>query len=54
MFFSVHGITNEMSEKYMHRGSFEKAYEAMRTMAAFRNARGLTNPILEWKYLLFN
>jgi uncharacterized Fe-S cluster-containing radical SAM superfamily protein len=54
IFFSVHGITNEMSEKYMHRGHFDKAYEAMQTMAEFRNARGLTEPILEWKYLLFN
>lgn len=52
--FSVHGITNEMSEKYMHRGHFDKAYGAMKQMAAYRDARGLTNPILEWKYLLFN
>ena len=54
IFFSVHGITNEMSERYMHRGHFDKAYEAMRQMAAYRDARGLTQPILEWKYLLFN
>lgn len=54
IFFSVHGITNEMSEKYMHRGHFDKAYEAMKLMAEYRDARGLTEPILEWKYLLFN
>ena len=54
IFFSVHGITDAMSEKYMHRGSFTKAYEAMQAMAEYRNARGLTQPILEWKYLLFN
>ena len=54
IFFSVHGISNEMSEKYMHRGNFEKAYENMKQMAAYRDARGLTDPILEWKYLLFN
>jgi len=54
IFFSVHGITNEMSEKYMHRGHFYKAYEAMKLMAEYRNARGLIEPILEWKYLLFN
>lgn len=54
IFFSVHGISNEMSERYMHRGHFDKAYEAMKAMAEFRNARGLTQPILEWKYLLFN
>jgi wyosine [tRNA(Phe)-imidazoG37] synthetase (radical SAM superfamily) len=54
IFFSVHGINNEMSDKYMHRGHFDKAYAAMREMAAFRDARGLTEPLLEWKYLLFN
>ena len=54
IFFSVHGISDEMSEKYMHRGSFEKAYAAMKAMVEYRNARGLTQPILEWKYLLFN
>jgi MoaA/NifB/PqqE/SkfB family radical SAM enzyme len=54
IFFSVHGISDEMSEKYMHRGSFTKAYAAMKEMAAYRDARGLTQPILEWKYLLFN
>ncbi|MEY4388073.1 MAG: hypothetical protein RLY20_3356 [Verrucomicrobiota bacterium] len=54
IFFSVHGVTDEMLEKYMHRGHFTKAFEAMKAMAAYRNARGLTQPILEWKYLLFN
>jgi len=52
--FSVHGISDAMCEKYMLRGSFEKAYDAMKKMAAFRDARGLRQPILEWKYLLFN
>ena len=54
IFFSVHGVTNEMSDKYMKRGHFDKAYDAMKQMAAYRDARGLTEPILEWKYLLFN
>jgi len=54
IFFSVHGITDGMSEKYMHRGNFTKAYAAMKELAAYREARGLTQPILEWKYLLFN
>jgi len=54
IFFSVHGISDEMSEKYMHRGNFTKAYAAMKEMATFRDGRGLTQPILEWKYLLFN
>jgi MoaA/NifB/PqqE/SkfB family radical SAM enzyme len=52
--FSVHGISDEMCEKYMLRSSFEKAYAAMRDMAKYRDARGSRKPILEWKYLLFN
>jgi MoaA/NifB/PqqE/SkfB family radical SAM enzyme len=52
--FSVHGISDAMCEKYMMRGSFEKAFNAMKTMVAYRDARGLQKPILEWKYLLFN
>jgi Radical SAM superfamily/Iron-sulfur cluster-binding domain len=52
--FSVHGTTNEMCEKYMVRANFDKAYDAMKQMAAYRNARGQQLPILEWKYLLFN
>jgi len=52
--FSVHGINNAMCETYMKGGNFDKAYAAMRDMVAYRNARGRQQPILEWKYLLFN
>jgi MoaA/NifB/PqqE/SkfB family radical SAM enzyme len=52
--FSVHGISDEMCGKYMMRGSFEKAFDAMKQMVAYRDARGKKMPILEWKYLLFN
>jgi hypothetical protein len=52
--FSVHGISDAMCGKYMLGGSFEKAYAAMGAMVAYRNARGLRRPLLEWKYLLFN
>lgn len=52
--FSVHGINDAMCRKYMRGGSFTRAYAAMKAMAEYRNARGLTQPILEWKYLLFN
>jgi MoaA/NifB/PqqE/SkfB family radical SAM enzyme len=52
--FSVHGISDEMCEKYMLRSSFEKARDAMRDMAKYRDARSSRKPILEWKYLLFN
>ena len=52
--FSVHGISDEMSGKYMREGSFEQAYAAMKAMVAHRDARGRRQPVLEWKYLLFN
>lgn len=52
--FSVHGISDEMCGKYMKNGSFDKAHDAMKQMVAYRDARGLKMPILEWKYLLFN
>ncbi len=54
IFFSIAGISDEMLKKYEKRGSFQKAYENMKALVDYRNARGLTQPILEWKYLLFN
>jgi MoaA/NifB/PqqE/SkfB family radical SAM enzyme len=51
---SLHGISDEMVQKYMLRGSFEKAYAAMKEMVAYRDARGRRQPVMEWKYLLFN
>ena len=52
--FSIHGISDAMCGKYMMRGSFEKAFDAMKQMVAYRDARSRKMPILEWKYLLFN
>lgn len=52
--FSIAGINDEMLKKYEKLGSFDKAYENMKALVEYRNARGLTLPILEWKYLLFN
>jgi hypothetical protein len=52
--FSIAGVNDPMLKKYGHYGSFEKAYENMKALVAYRNARGLTRPVIEWKYLLFN
>jgi hypothetical protein len=54
IFFSIAGINDAMLKKYEHYGSFEKAYQNMKALVAYRNAKGLTEPLLEWKYLLFN
>jgi hypothetical protein len=52
--FSIAGVNDAMLKKYEHFGSYEKAYANMKALVEYRNARGLTQPLLEWKYLLFN
>jgi len=52
--FSIAGINDAMMKKYEKHGSFEKAYANMKALVDYRNAKGLSQPILEWKYLLFN
>jgi hypothetical protein len=54
IFFSIAGISDPMLKKYEHYGSFEKAFANMKALVDYRNARGLSKPLLEWKYLLFN
>jgi len=54
LFFSIAGINEEMLKKYEHRGNFQKAYDNMKALVDYRNARGLSSPLIEWKYLLFN
>ncbi|MDB6065000.1 MAG: Radical domain protein [Pedosphaera sp.] len=54
LFFSIAGVSDEMLKKYEKYGSFEKAYQNIKALVDYRNARGLTKPLIEWKYLLFN
>lgn len=54
LFFSIAGVNDEMLKKYERHGSFPKAYDNMKALVAYRNARGLAKPLIEWKYLLFN
>jgi hypothetical protein len=54
IFFSIAGINDEMLKKYEHYGNFEKAYANMKALVDYRNSRGVSKPLLEWKYLLFN
>jgi MoaA/NifB/PqqE/SkfB family radical SAM enzyme len=54
IYFSIAGVNDPMLKKYEHRADFQKAYDNMKALAAYRNARGLAVPTLEWKYLLFN
>jgi len=54
IYFSIAGVNEPMLKKYEHHGNFQKAYDNMKALVAYRNARGLAEPVLEWKYLLFN
>jgi len=54
IYFSIAGINDPMLKKYEHFGSYEKAYGNMKALVEYRNARGLSKPLIEWKYLLFN
>ncbi len=54
LFFSIAGVDDEMLKKYEKLGSFDKAYQNMKALVDYRNAKGLSRPLIEWKYLLFN
>ncbi len=54
VYFSIAGVTDPMLKKYEHHGSFQKAYDNLKALVAYRDARDLAEPVLEWKYLLFN
>ena len=54
IFFSLHGTSDEMINKYMRLAKFEAAYASMKAMVDYRNASGRKEPVVEWKYLLFN
>jgi MoaA/NifB/PqqE/SkfB family radical SAM enzyme len=54
IYFSIAGINEEMLKKYERLGNYEKAYGNMKALVDYRNARGLSQPLIEWKYLLFN
>jgi pyruvate-formate lyase-activating enzyme len=51
--FSIDGVTQEQLVKYQVGGDFAKSYYNMKELVAFRNNRGLKNPVIEWKYVLF-
>jgi hypothetical protein len=54
IYFSIAGVSEPMLKRYEHHGSFQKAYDNLKALVAYRNARGQVAPLLEWKYLLFN
>jgi len=52
--FSIFGATQESAARYQRGTDFEKAYSNMKSVVAYKNARNLTRPLVEWKYVLFH
>ena len=52
--FSIDGMSDATLTPYQCGGNFQKAYDNMRELVEFRNARGSSRPVIEWKYILFN
>jgi len=53
IYVSLDGPDQETVDRYQVGSSFAKAYENMVRLAALRNARHVSRPIIEWKYVLF-
>lgn len=52
--FSIDGCDQESLERYQKNGSFERSYKNMKALVEERNLRGMSRPVIEWKYVLFN
>jgi len=53
IFVSIDGSSQETLEIYQVRGDFQKSYQNMKELVSYRDARSLTKPIIEWKYVVF-
>ena len=51
--FSIDGVSTPMVRKYQRGGDFDQAYENMRQLVEYRDARGLRLPRILWKYVVF-
>ncbi len=54
LFVSLDGATNESVRKYQVGGNFDVTYENLRALVELRNSRNQANPLIEWKYVVFN
>jgi organic radical activating enzyme len=54
IYFSIDGISQEMTAKYQRGFDFRKAYNNMMELVDFRNSNTKNKPLIEWKYVLFN
>lgn len=53
IFFSIDGVDNKTLQKYQRQGDFERAYNNMKMLVAYRDSKILNKPTIEWKYVLF-
>ncbi|MDJ0869221.1 MAG: radical SAM protein [Myxococcota bacterium] len=51
--FSIDGVDTPTLRRYQVGGDFDAAYESLRRMVAFRNARGVARPAIGWRYVVF-
>ncbi len=51
--FSLDGIDTAMVRRYQRGDNFDRAYDNLCALVALRNARGLTRPRIDWKYVVF-
>ena len=51
--FSIDGPSQEVVTRYQVGADFERSYANMKELVSFRNARELSKPEIEWKYVVF-
>ncbi|HUT09667.1 MAG TPA: radical SAM protein [Thermoguttaceae bacterium] len=50
---SLDGISTEMVNRYQRGGDFDKAYDNLKKLVAFRNEKGRKTPLIHWLYVVF-
>lgn len=53
IFFSMDGPCQEIVIKYQVGADFERSFANLKALVAYRDARGLKTPVIEWKYVVF-
>jgi wyosine [tRNA(Phe)-imidazoG37] synthetase (radical SAM superfamily) len=53
IFVSIDGSSQKTVETYQVGANFQKSFQNMRELVKYRDARSLTRPVIEWKYVVF-
>lgn len=54
LIFSIDGVDNPTLTRYQRGGDFARAYENMEAVVRLRDSQTGRNPLIEWKYVVFN